>query len=184
MLAGPNGAGKSSFYDAYLSGLGLPFLNADVLALETGMGVYEAADQVAEMRRVMVGRRLGFVSETVLSDPVGEKVEFMVNAMEAGFDVQLIFIGIADAEMAVERVKSRVKAGGHDVPAEKIMARYDRSLKNLQRAISSIIRVSIYDNSSFENPYRLIAEFRSGKLCGDLVGEVPDWVRGIVVEEG
>jgi len=162
MLAGPNGAGKSSFYEAYLSGLGLPFLNADVLSLASGMSAYEAAAQVGEFRRVMVERRLGFVTETVLSDPVGEKVDFLADAAAQGFDVHLIFIGIATAAMAVERVKSRVEAGGHDVPVEKILERYERVLKNLERAIALVPRVTIYDNSSFENPYRLIAEYRAG----------------------
>ncbi len=177
MLAGPNGAGKSSFYEIYLSGLGLPFLNTDVLALASGMEAYEAASQVAEFRRVMVERRLGFVTETVLSDPVGEKVEFLANAVAEGFDVHLIFIGIATAAMAVERVRSRVKAGGHDVPMEKILARYERTLKNLERAIALVPRVTIYDNSSFENPYRLIAEFRCGELFRETTGKIPSWLR-------
>ena len=46
MLAGPNGAGKSTFYQTYLAGLGLPFLNADVLAAEVGMEAYEAAAHI------------------------------------------------------------------------------------------------------------------------------------------
>lgn len=177
LLAGPNGAGKSTFFEAYLSELGLPFLNADRLAAETGMGAYEAAAEIASIRRVLVERRIGFATETVLSDPVGEKVEFLAAAVDEGFDVHLIYIGIADAEMSARRVASRVEAGGHDVPLEKITARYERSLTNLARAVAQLPRVTIYDNSNFENPFRLIAEFRAGEMHCEPASSIPDWAR-------
>lgn len=177
MLAGPNGAGKSTFYETYLSRLGLPFLNADVLAAKTGMDAYEAAGEIAEARRVLVERGTGFVTETVFSDPVGAKVEFLADAAAEGFDVHLIYIGISDAGMSAGRVADRVRTGGHDVPLEKIMARYDRTLANLKRAIGRLPRVSIYDNSRFEDPYRLVAEFRSGKLQQGTGDELPEWCR-------
>lgn len=177
MLAGPNGAGKSTFYQAHLAGLGLPFLNADVLAAEVGMGAYEAAAQIAEARQVLIERRTPFVTETVLSDPVGAKVEGLANAAAAGFDVQLIYIGIDDAEQSAERVATRVQAGGHDVPLDKIMARYQRTLDNLERAIARLPRVTLYDNSSFDEPYRLIAEFRNGRLHERTKDPIPQWAR-------
>jgi predicted ABC-type ATPase len=175
MLAGPNGAGKSTFYQTYLAGLGLPFLNADVLAAEVGMEAYEAAAEIAQARRILIERRTGFITETVLSDPIGAKVDDLANAVEAGFDVHLIYIGIADAEQSAERVVSRVKAGGHDVPLEKILARYQRTLDNLERAITRLPRVTLYDNSSFDNPFRRIAEFRGGQLHDLTDGQIPPW---------
>lgn len=177
MLAGPNGAGKSTFFTSYLARLGLPFLNADILAARTGMGAYEAAAQLAEARRVMVERRMGFVTETVFSDPVGAKVQFLADAVEEGFEVRLIYIGIADAQMSAQRVEDRVRSGGHDVPLKKILARYDRSLANLERAITRLPRVMVYDNSSFETPYRLVAEYRAGNLHQQTDGEVPSWAK-------
>ena len=175
MLAGPNGAGKSTFFTSFLARLGLPFLNADVFAAQTGMDAYAAADQMEEARRVMVDQRMGFVTETVFSDPVGAKVDFLIDAVAAGFDVRLIFIGIADAGMSAARVADRVRAGGHDVPLEKIMARYDRTLANLERAVARLPVVMLYDNSSFEEPYRLLAEFRSGRMHRKSDVEVPEW---------
>lgn len=177
MLAGPNGAGKSTFHEAYLSDLGLPFLNADSLALKIGMGAYEAADQIAEIKKVLVKRRMGFVMETVLSDPVGDKVKFLRSAAGDGFDVRLIYVGIANVEMSIERVQTRVRAGGHDVPLEKLKARYERTLINLERAIPLLPRVSVYDNSSFDEPYRLIAEFVFGGARQKTVDRIPPWAR-------
>ena len=84
MLAGPNGAGKSTFYESHLSALGLPFLNVDVLVAHTGMDTYEAAERIDDARRIFVTRRMGFVTETVFSDPVGAKVDFLAEVRRAG----------------------------------------------------------------------------------------------------
>ena len=180
VLAGPNGAGKSTFFEAFLAELGLPFLNADNLARETGIGAYEAAREIAAIRDELISRRIGFVTETVLSDPVGEKVGAFARSAKAGFDVHLIFIGISDAQMSVRRVRSRVAAGGHDVPKEKLLARYDRCLANLERAIRSLPRVTVYDNSRFDDPYRLIAEFRDGQLVKKGVGGATPWAEHLL----
>ncbi len=185
MLAGPNGAGKSTFYESYLSGLGLPFLNADVLAKVTGMEAYEAANRIADARKLMVARQLGFVTETEFSDPIGDKVDFLSDASQRGYDVQLIFIGITDAKLCAQRVSTRVKAGGHDVPIEKIMARYGRTLDNLERAIARKLRVTLYDNSSYERPYLFLAEFRDGSLHSQRKGKPPAWAaRFLTQSEG
>ena len=54
MLAAPDGVGKSTFYEAHLASLGLPFLNADVLARSTGLNAYEAAETIAGTRDQMI----------------------------------------------------------------------------------------------------------------------------------
>ena len=163
LLAGPNGAGKSTFREAFLKDLALPFVNADILASDFNMGAYEAAELAAEMRSNFVRDGRSFIAETVFSDPVGDKVNFLSNASEKGFDVVLIFVGLSDPEHSRRRVSARVQAGGHDVPTDKLMARYERTLDNLERAIPRLPRIVIYDNSSYREPYRLLGEFRSGE---------------------
>jgi predicted ABC-type ATPase len=51
-----------------------------------------------------------------------------------GWSVSLTYVGIDDPITNVQRVRSRVKVGGHDVPREDILRRYDRSLANLNKA--------------------------------------------------
>ena len=180
MLAGPNGAGKTTFHEAHLSQLGLPFLNADVLAHETGIDAYEAAKSISAIRDEFIAQGIGFVTETVLSDPVGEKVGVLARAAETGFDVTLIYIGIESADLSRRRVNARVAAGGHDVPTEKLSARYERSLDNLERAIVQLPRVLIYDNSSFNSPHRFLAEFHSGEKIRTGEGRLPNWTARIL----
>lgn len=177
MLAGPNGAGKSTFYEAFLKQFGLPFLNADVLAREAQMDAYSAARQVAELRDDFLEQKMSFITETVLSDPVGEKVYVLKRAVDMGFDVQLIFVGIESADLSVKRVATRVKAGGHDVPQHKLLARYERTMQNLERAIQLLPHVEIYDNSSYKEPYRLLAKFCDGQLAFQREGVIPAWAQ-------
>jgi predicted ABC-type ATPase len=139
------------------------------------MGAYEAAGVVAKIADGMVSRGESFVTETVLSDPVGEKVQRLAAAARAGFDVTLVYIGLETADLARRRVRARALAGGHSVPEAKILARYVRSLDNLDRAITRLPRVRIYDNSTYHAPFRFLAEFRAGVLVDRSDGTAPGW---------
>ncbi|MFZ4682933.1 MAG: AAA family ATPase [Terrimicrobiaceae bacterium] len=183
MLAGPNGAGKSTFHASHLSHLHLPFLNADALSLRLQIGPYEAADEIARIRERMVLERQSFITESVFSDPVGDKVDFLASASRQGFDVELIYIGLEDAGLSADRVAARVAAGGHDVPLEKIKSRYARTLANLERAIARLPRVRLYDNSSWKDPFRFLGEFRSGSLVRKGTS-IPAWARPFLKRSG
>jgi predicted ABC-type ATPase len=175
-LAGPNGAGKSTFFAAYLQTAGLRFVNADDLARELNLGAYEAADLAKHVRQGLLASRESFVFETVFSDPVGEKVEFLNSAARAGYTVTLCFIGLDMARTSEERVAMRVLQGGHDVPTEKLVARFARSLRNLELAIRELPSVHVFDNSDLRQPFRKVAEFRDGKPVA-LFAPMPAWLR-------
>lgn len=180
MLAGPNGAGKSSFHQWHLAHLALPFVNADLIALEV-FGNQEPrtaikASEIAESRRqslVAAGR--SFIFETVLSDPVGAKVRFCERARDAGYFVDAHFIGLASAAVSQARVIQRVALGGHDVPDEKIAARFGRVLTNLTLLVPVANRLTIYDNSEVDRPHRPVALFEEGALL-ELSPEIPPWL--------
>jgi predicted ABC-type ATPase len=177
LLAGPNGAGKSTFYEAHLRATGLPFLNSDVVALELGVADYEASRALDGIRELYIERGISFISETVFSDPVGAKVAMLRRAMEAGFNVRLIYIGLENPGLAQARVMHRVGNGGHSVPAEKILARYPRSLANLALSIPLVGSVELYDNSDVQNPHRRIAHFELGALKWKTDGLLPVWAK-------
>jgi predicted ABC-type ATPase len=179
MLAGSNGAGKSTFYAAYLAGLGLPFVNADMIAAELRAGsraapaqlaslpVDQAAQRLADEERqasIVLGR--SFVTETVLSDPVGAKVAMLRDARARGFEVWLFFIGIGSAAVSRARVRERVASrAGHDVPDRRIEERYPRTLANLPGAVAAASAAVLLDNDSVEAPYRFVAFFQDGTLA-------------------
>jgi predicted ABC-type ATPase len=162
-LAGPNGAGKSSFHSTYLKQSRLPFINADKISLQTGLDAYKAAEFADEIRRGLVEQQESFIFETVFSDPVGAKLQFLKETEAKGYTVLLVFIGLDGPDTSEDRVAMRVSKGGHDVPPNKIAERYSRTMLNLQRAFLEIGNVRVYDNSDIEMPYRLVASKDVGR---------------------
>ena len=180
MLAGSNGAGKTTFYESFLKDKSLPFINPDNLAKEFKLDPYEAARMASDIREQMVSQSMSFISETVFSDPVGDKVSFLENAADAGYQVSLIFIGIESVDLSKERVASRVRAGGHNIPAEKLQQRYSRTLRNLSLAIATLPRVILFDNSQFDSPFHFVAEYKNGKCHKKGKEPKPNWASAVV----
>jgi predicted ABC-type ATPase len=163
MIAGPNGAGKTTFYEAHLAHVGLPFINADIIARRLQLAPYDAAEEATRIRETYLEKGISFICETVFSDPVGAKLEFLTRAIDRGFDVRLIFIQIRDIDLSIARVKDRTAAGGHDVPEDKLENRFPRTQLNLKKACKMLPYVQIYDNTSSNAPYRLMAEYKNGR---------------------
>ena len=165
-LAGSNGAGKSTFFHAHLADTGLRFVNADDLAVEMGLGAYDAAELAASLTAGLVEQRESFVFETVLSDPVGAKVSELAETGRHGMHVVMIFIRIDSPDTSKQRVAMRVMQGGHDVPDEKLEARFQRTLANLERAIKALPVVVIFDNTNLARPFHLEAVYENGRRIG------------------
>ncbi len=163
-IAGPNGAGKTTFYHAHLEPAGLRFVNADVLGAGLGLDPYAAARLADSVRRQLVEQRESFVFETVFSDPVGEKLMFLQDTAARGYTVVLCCIGLGSARSSEQRVAMRVSQGGHDVPTDKLIARFPRILQNLRRAIATLPHVFVFDNDDLRRPFRLLAVFADGRL--------------------
>lgn len=178
-IAGPNGAGKSTFYHSHLAGAGLPFVNADLIAREMQIDAYSAANVASGLRNRYVEERMSFVFETVFSDPAGDKLAFLKSAEEAGYTVVLVFIGISNASVSEERVGMRTLQGGHDVPLDKIRARFPRTLANLSAAIRMVQNVFVYDNSDLNDAYCQLAIFSKGELNWRR-DKLPRWFRPFV----
>ncbi|MFO1313943.1 MAG: zeta toxin family protein [Burkholderiales bacterium] len=183
VIAGPNGAGKSTFFDLYLRPRGFRFVNADLIAAGIAGGdpatvAYRAAELADIERRALIARGDTFVMETVLSDPHGAKLGLLREAKDAGYHVALLFIGIESPELSSARVAQRVALGGHDVPDEKIVARFPRTLANASQAIRLADAGWIFDNADADHPYRLLATTRDGRLTKGR-RPLPAWCRKI-----
>jgi predicted ABC-type ATPase len=178
-LAGPNGAGKTTFFHAHLQAAGLRFINADVVARALKLDAYTAARTANLLRRELVKQGQSFVFETVFSDPVGDKLAFLKEAAQAGYTVALCFIGISRPQVCEQRVAMRVSQGGHDVPTEKLLARFPRILANLKAALRELPHVWIFDNDNLRRPFRLVAVFADGQAV-KLGKPVPKWLQPLL----
>jgi predicted ABC-type ATPase len=81
----------------------------------------------------------------------------VVEAQNKNYTVTLLFFWLQNVDLAIERVKTRVLEGGHNIETEVIKRRYVNGIKNLFNIYLSIVdEVLIYDNSS--STPELIAE--------------------------
>ncbi|PKA38978.1 zeta toxin family protein [Rhizobium sullae] len=162
--AGPNGSGKSSIYEKYRP----PgeFINADEIQKALPAGLEEAAKRVKAGRLAIsrinqqIDAKSDFVFETTLSSEHSIKV--MERAKEAGFHVNMIFVCLDTAERNVERVRFRVADGGHDIPRDTIIRRYEASFENLGRALEVADEAVLIDNSR-RKPV-IVASLKDGVL--------------------
>jgi predicted ABC-type ATPase len=178
-IAGPNGAGKSTFYETFLRVVGLPFINADQITAALGISNQEAATAADAARTELLAGQKSFITETVFSDPVGAKLGFLRSATKAGYDVHLIYIGIASPLLSEGRVMQRVADGGHDVPPDRLERRFRQSLQNLRAALEFVPDVSVFDNSSDVNPFQRVLSVRGGKRVF-IADPMPRWAGALI----
>lgn len=147
LLAGPNGAGKTSFANEFLPSWreGLVYVNADEVARALASSSADPVEQVdIKAARLMLEQidaltmdRQGLMIETTLSSrsyaariPVWK---------DMGYSISLLYLRLPGEEVAIERVRRRVAAGGHDIPEEIIRRRFRRSLHNLEIVYKPIV---------------------------------------------
>lgn len=136
VIAGPNGAGKSTAAPFLLKqALGiLEFVNADQIA--TGLSAYAPETVAFEAGRIMLRRlrelaatKVSFAFESTLSSRTF--APFLARCKAQGYRIQIFYVALPSAELAVDRVALRVRFGGHNIPTEVVERRFLRSLKNL-----------------------------------------------------
>lgn len=173
LVVGPNGAGKSTFIAFTLSPLlpGSLVVNADEIARQRwpedpASHAYDAAQVAAETRAKLIELGRNFIAETVFSHP--SKLDLIRSARGRGFTVVLHVLLIPE-NLAVERVRHRVLAGGHHVPEAKIRQRHRRLWALAADAVAVSDIATVYDNSRLRGP-RIVAQFSGGDVVGG-----PDW---------
>ena len=135
IIAGCNGAGKTTASMTILPEfLGCQeFVNADEIA--KGLSPFQPEKVAIEAGRIMLKRlrdllEMGedFAFETTLA--TRSYVPFVKEAALKGYKITLIFVYLESEELAIQRVKTRVEKGGHNIPKDVIERRYSGGLKN------------------------------------------------------
>ena len=162
IIAGPNGAGKTTasytilpeifdcneFVNADEIARGLSPFNPDMVAFHAGRIMLERINELLNNGKT-------FALETTLSTK--SYVSFIKKAKVNGYEVILLFLRLDSQELAIERVKTRVIEGGHNIPENVIRRRYENGLKNLfQRYIAIVDKWILIDNS--KKSFNFIAE--------------------------
>lgn len=136
------------------------------------INAYSVAAFADFLRTAYLMRGLSFTVETVFSHP--SKLQFLELAQKLGYRVYLYLIATEDPKLNIKRVKQRVHLGGHDVPQEKIISRYNRCLDNFYDSLDFAYRAYFWDNSACQ--MRLFAELKPDHRLETLDdAPVPNW---------
>ena len=142
-FAGPNGSGKTTV--ARIMPVFGTYVNADDIKAAHNLTDLDAAQQAELLRNALLDRGADFSFETVLSTE--RNLLLLEKAKAQGYEVQCIYVLTRNENINVARVRARHAAGGHDVPEDKIRARYHRALALIPRLLSVCDKILIYDNS-------------------------------------
>jgi predicted ABC-type ATPase len=162
IIAGCNGAGKTTASYTILPDMLNcdEFVNSDEIAKRLSPNKPEesavrASRLMMERIEELIEKGATFGVETTLATRT--LVRVIAEAQQKGYIVTLVFFWLKMPELAVERVKLRVEAGGHYVPEATIRRRYDVGIRNLFNLYIPVCDYWIMiDNSN--NPSTIIAE--------------------------
>jgi len=195
VLAGTNGAGKSSLGGAMFRESGAEYFNPDEAALRfrsanPGMTQEEANSaawrQGKRLLERAISERLDFAFETTLG---GHAIAGLLDqALSEKMEVRIWYVGLATPELHIARVRSRVAAGGHDIPEAKIRERYESSRLNLVDLMPKLTELRVFDNSEEGDPRSgiaprpaLLLHMKRGKIVDSCdLTKTPQWAKPIL----
>ncbi len=165
LLAGPNGAGETTASSDLLTGaLGVHhFVNADEIAVQLGgeHTAIAAGRIMLERLRDLTDQRANVAFETTLA--TRSFAPWIRRLKNSGYTFTLFYFWIPTPEMAVDRVRRRIKLGGHSVPEADIRRRYHRGLANFFELYQPLAtKWDFYDNT--ESKPRLVASGHPEKI--------------------
>jgi predicted ABC-type ATPase len=171
IVAGPNGSGKTTVTRSILSHewmSGCEYINPDDVARDmfgdwnSPEATLKAAQYCTSRREECLAAGQSFIFETVFSAP--DKIVFIEEARRRGYFVRLFFIATDNPRINAERIALRVmRSSGHEVPVQKIISRYGKSIVNCAIAAPLVDRLYVYDNSIDDAFPHLL--FRAGDGC-------------------
>lgn len=196
VLAGVNGAGKSSIGGAAFRAHGADYYNPDeaardLIAANPGLNQTDANGAAWQQgRRLLeraIAKRLDFAFETTLGANTIPRL--LSEAASQGIEIHVWYAGLSSPELHIERVRARVRKGGHDIPDGHIRRRYEHSRLNLIHLLPRLTTLRLYDNSAQADPAagrapvpRLLLQLEHGTIVGPTdLSQTPDWAKPIVV---
>lgn len=153
--------------------------NNKLFFIKIAINSYVSAILAAFLRHKFLENKLSFTFETVMSSD--DKVALLAKAQSLGFRTYLYYVSTDDPQINIARIANRVHFGGHDVPQDKIISRYYRSLSLLFEAIKYTNRAYLFDNSGRSK--RFIASINNGYELDIQIDIVPEWFEKYVMDK-
>lgn len=163
IIGGPNGAGKTTFVEHFLPKYikVTNFVNAD--EINKGISPLGSTSMDIKSGKIMLeligdykNRKLSFGFETTLA---GKKWLELINELKSdGYTIYLFFLDLPSVDLAISRVKLRVKLGGHSIPEDTIRRRYSRARNNFLNIYKNKSDYWYLFNNSSETPKLIAAQ--------------------------
>ena len=187
VIAGPNGSGKTSTTRLVIKHEWADqcvYINPDEIA-QTKYGdwndvnaVRQAVEYCEEWREQLLHDHKDFIFETVLSSD--GKVDFLKRAKEEGYFIRMFFICTESPTINAARIANRVMEGGHDVPIQKIISRYEKAIVNAVKVMRFADRAYYYDNSIDNQNAQLLFRTAEGHFAKRYTDSIPEWANKIL----
>jgi predicted ABC-type ATPase len=152
LFTGSNGAGKTTFARAYLRQLDpIPrFLNADEFA--RGLSPLEPQKLALKAGRLLLheiddslNSRVSIGLESTLSGTTHAK--WIHRAKSLGYQIELHYLWIPSPDLAIRRIRQRVKMGGHAISNADVRRRFHRSRINFTELYAPLADTwQVWDN--------------------------------------
>jgi len=196
VLAGVNGAGKSSIGGEAIKAAGDCFYNPDlqarqILSAKPGLTITAANAEAWALGRQGLEQALRSGSQFKFETTLGARTitELLLNGAQAGAEVHVWYAGLSSPELHLQRVRSRVAAGGHDIPEDKIRQRYVSSIRNLLSLLPQLASLVVFDNSIDGDPKagiapqpQLVLRMVQGRITAMMaLADIPDWAKPIAM---
>ncbi len=183
VIAGPNGSGKTSITSKILEHQWIEncvYINPDMIANDiygdwnSHEAVLKAVIHAEKIREDCLIKQKSLIFETVLSSY--SKLEYIQRAKELGYFIRLFFVGTESPTINASRVAQRVMNGGHDVPINKIISRYSKSISNCCVASKIVDRAYIYDNTIELKEPKLLFRVGDGRIIKEYT-KINNWAQ-------
>lgn len=170
IIAGANGTGKTTLANEFLKKNKVEFLNADNIALlmdeDLNKNRIKSGKKFITKLNKSISSKKSIAIESTLSGKY--LVKTIKKVKNLGYRIAVIYFFVDTPEIALARIESRVKAGGHNVPKEDVIRRFYRSKRNFW----TIYKTLADEWAMFYNGIERLVPVASGSKNGvDIINE-------------
>jgi len=143
IIAGANGTGKTTLAKEFLKKYKIEFLNADEIAINISKNKKSLLENrikagkrfIQRLNEAIKARKSIAVESTLAGRYLLKTIK---NLKKCGFRISIIYVFVDNPGIALRRIQARVDAGGHDVPKNDVLRRFDRSKNNFWKLYKNI----------------------------------------------